>query len=388
MPWGEKTVERSREEFVTEVLSGEKSMSQLCREYGISRPTGYKWLQRFQEGEEMTDRSRAPFYSPNKIGSELLSKILEERSRHPYWGPRKLKRVLENQGIQAPAASTICRKLKDNGCVAEEASRNAAPNRRFQREQPNELWQTDFKGDFALLDGTRCHPLTVLDDCSRFSLCIDAKSSQQKTGVMESFERLFKEYGKPLALLCDNGNPWGTKHLMGYSDFELWLMDHDILPIHGRFRHPQTQGKEERFHRTMIDELLKHVELRDLSQAQEYMDRFRREYNNDRPHHALGLDVPASRYYPSSRRWEAEPESWAYPEDYDIWKVSTGGDFTYQKKRYRLSATLSKRWIGMRQASVPGVIYIYYRQFKIASFDTAKGELMDTKIFRCDGPKL
>ncbi len=358
MPWGEKTVERSREEFISEVLLGEKSMSQLCREYGISRPTGYKWLKRFQLGEEMTDRSRAPLHSPNKIGSELLSRILEERERHPYWGPRKLKRVLENQGVQAPAASTICRKLKDNGCISKEASQNASPCLRFQREQPNELWQTDFKGDFALMDGARCYPLTVLDDCSRYSLCIDVKSNQQEAGVMESFERLFKEYGKPLELLCDNGNPWGSKHPTGYSDFELWLLDHDILPIHGRPRHPQTQGKEERFHKTMMDELILHVEIRDLSQAQAYMDSFRHTYNYDRPHHALALDVPASRYYPSSRPWETEPEPWEYPEGYEVWQVSTGGDFMYQKKRYRLSATLSKRRICLTPSAIPGVIHI------------------------------
>lgn len=382
MPWGEKTVERSRGEFVEEALAGEKSLSRLCREYGISRPTGYKWLKRSRCGEELKDRSHTPLHSPNKTGAETEAMILAEREKHPYWGARKLKRVLENHGQGAPAASTICRILKDNGCVSEQASRNASPYKRFEREHPNELWQMDFKGDFALLDGSRCHPLTVLDDCSRYSLCVDAKENEQKEGVKESLERLFRMYGKPVALLCDNGNPWSSKHATGYSDLELWLLDHDILPIHGRPRHPQTQGKEERFHKTMIDELLSLVEMADLPRAQEHMDRFRFEYNNERPHHALGLDVPASRYHPGDRLWEDTVAPWEYSETYEVHKLTTDGAFTYRGKRYKLSAALSKRIVGLVESTTPSVLYVCYRQFRIAAIDTAAGEILNTKIRR------
>jgi transposase-like protein len=215
-----------REQFVNEVLAGEKNKSELCREYGISRVTGDKWLARYQNGESFEDRSRSPFHTPNKTPSKTEELILSVRTAHPAWGARKILAYLLRRGaLDLPGRSTIDAILKRNNCITEQASRAAKPFKRFQRETCNELWQTDFKGDFAMLDGHRCYPLTVLDDCSRFSLCIDAKDNMQRDGVLSSFERIFKTYGIPDTILCDNGNPWGNSQTTGYTKFEIWMMD-------------------------------------------------------------------------------------------------------------------------------------------------------------------
>ena len=293
MPWEERTVEMSREAFVNEVKSKEKSKSQLCREYGISRRTGDKWLKRYESGEELKDRSRAPFRVANKTAPEQEAKVLAVRTAHPAWGPRKIRQFMLNKGeSEPPSKSAISNILKRNGCISEVASQASTPYKRFQKDSSNEMWQTDFKGHFAMKDGNRCHPLTVLDDYSRFSLCVDAKENEKYESVVDSFYRLFSENGLPDSLLCDNGNPWGNSQTTGYTRFEIWLMEYDVLPIHGRIKHPQTQGKEERFHKTMKAELLKIIEIENMSHAQKCFDDFRSCYNDERPHEALNMGVP------------------------------------------------------------------------------------------------
>ncbi|MCL2645158.1 MAG: DDE-type integrase/transposase/recombinase [Betaproteobacteria bacterium] len=232
-----------REEFVERVLRGEASKTALCREYGISRRTGDKWIGRYQKGEPMSDRSRAPGSIANRTTAATEAAIVALRRKHPVLGAKKLKRMLENQGMAAPAYSTINAILHRNGLIAKEASMAATPQKRFEKERPNEMWQADFKGHFAMLDGNRCHPLAILDDYSRYCLCIDAKENERYEGTKESFVRVFQRSGMPDTLLCDNGNPWGTAQSTGYTHFEVWLMDLGILTIHGRPRHPQTQGK-------------------------------------------------------------------------------------------------------------------------------------------------
>lgn len=211
MPWEEKTVPNTRTEFVHRALEKEISLSKLCLEFGISRKTGYKWIERFQSGEPMDDHSHAPFRMPNKTARDVERTIVELRQVHPAWGPRKLKRRLEDLGrTDLPATSTIAAILKRNGCISAEASQQHKPMRRFARDRCNDLWQMDFKGDVHLTDRTVCHPLTLLDDHSRFALCLEAKENLRGLGVKSSLLRLFGEYGMPKSILCDNGTPWGT----------------------------------------------------------------------------------------------------------------------------------------------------------------------------------
>ena len=387
MPWKARTVKMSREMFVAEVIAGEKSKSRLCREYGISRVTGDKWLKRFGTGEGLDDRSRAPFRMPNKTPQEQETKVLETRASHPAWGPRKIRQFLINKGETVPGKSTISNILKRNGCVSKEASQAATPYKRFQREHCNEMWQTDFKGHFAMKDGNRCHPLTVLDDCSRYSLCVDAKENEQRAGVTESFERLFEQYGLPDSLLCDNGNPWGASQSTGYTQFEIWLMDRNILPIHGRIRHPQTQGKEERFHRTMDVELLQRVEIKNMGHAQRCFDEFRRCYNHERPHEALGMGVPFNFYHKSPRRPPQRIEPWEYAGDCMLRRVKSTGYVTFMGQGYFLSEAFGGLDVAVRESSLDGCFNVLYRGFRVARINVRERALVSKRIFRKNVPE-
>ena len=302
MSWKEKTVEQSREEFVLAALCGEDSISELCRKVGISRPTAYKWMRRYQAGEPLSDRSHTTRDHPNRTPPETEALILEARTRHPTWGGRKLIRYLQDKGYQnLPAASTATEILKRGGRISPEESEAHKPYRRFQKEEPNQLWQMDFKGHFAMADGRRCHPLTMSDDCSRKLLCLDAYDNERWKSVERSLLRVFSEYGLPDAILSDNGPPWAD-HTNGYTPYEIWMMQLGILPMHGRALHPQTQGKEERFHRTLKEDVLKRYTIRDLVEAQSIFDHYREEYNVERPHAALNYDVPEKHYRSSARK--------------------------------------------------------------------------------------
>jgi transposase InsO family protein len=386
MPWKETTVNMSRERFIADVQAGEKSKSEICREYGISRVTGDKWLKRYEAGEGLDDRSKAPFHVANKTPPGKETQILAVRQQHPAWGPRKIRQVLIRDGqTEIPSKSTIGNILKRNGCVSAAASKAATPYKRFEKAVSNEMWQVDFKGHFAMKDGHRCHPLTVLDDHSRFSLCVDAKGDEKRECVQSSFERLFSENGLPESILCDNGNPWGNSQTTGYTKFEIWLMDYGILPIHGRAWHPQTQGKEERFHRTMDVELLHLIDIENMLHAQECFDRFRNCYNNERPHEALGLGVPVEFYRESQRKKPDIIKPWEYPSEYVLRKVKTTGYMNYGNQGYFLSEAFGEKTIAVRESSLENCINIYYRGFRIARINMKERAFVSKKIYR-DGP--
>ena len=383
MPWKEQTVTMSRESFICEVLSNNKSKSQLCREYGISRVTGDKWLNRYFAGETLSDKSKTPFHVANKTSSDNEQKVLAVRKTYPAWGPRKIHHYLLNKGETGiPSKSAIGNILKRNGCITEEASKAATPYKRFQKASSNEMWQTDFKGHFAMKDGNRCHPLTVLDDYSRYSLCVDAKENEQRQGVVETFERLFNENGLPDSLLCDNGNPWGNSQTTGYTMFEVWLMEYGILPIHGRIMHPQTQGKEERFHRTMKAELLSRVEIENMGHAQSCFDNFRACYNNDRPHEALGMRVPSEFYCVSTRRKPDKIYPWEYPNEFVTRIVKGNGYFSYGNQGYFLSEALGNKHIAIRESVIDNCVDVYFRCFKIAQINLKERAYTSKRIYR------
>lgn len=379
-------MEGSRKDFIRAVKEGKGTVSELCRELGISRKTGYKWLRRFEDGEELGDRSRAPFHKPNKTPGETEELIVALRERYPAWGGRKIRHVLEMQGYQdLPAASTICNILKRKGLISLEESVRHRPFQQFEMQHPNELWQADFKGNFGMANRIRCHPLTVLDDCTRYSLCVDAKDNQRYHGVRESFERMFREFGLPEKLLCDNGNPWGASQSTGYTQFEVWLMELGILTIHGRPGHPQTQGKEERFHRTMEEELLKHVEIKDLADAQRQFDAFRLCYNTQRPHQALDYDTPEQHYRPSSRRMPERIIKWEYESGCVVRQVKASGYLTYHGQGYFLSESFGEKHVAVRESEENGCVDIFFRGFMIGRIDIEERAVISRKIRRRDG---
>lgn len=370
MAWNERTVEIMREEFVRRVLAREASKAALCREYGISRPTGDKWIERFQDGENMADRSRAPKSCPGKTTAEVEARIIGFRQRYPALGAVKLRKLMENAGYtNLPCARTFNNIFQRNNLIEREASRAATPYQRFEKSVPNEMWQADFKGYFRMEDGYQCHPLNIIDDCSRFNLCIEALTNETFDAVKPVMERIFKEYGLPFSFLCDNGNPWGTAQSLGYSRFEVWLMELGILTLHGRPRHPQTQGKEERFNRTFTRECLKGKIFSDKKHAQSSFDEYRTFYNEVRPHFALDLDVPSSHYQPSSRQMPKKIEKWEYGSEYQLCKVKETGYFNYKGQGFYLSEAFAGKTIAVRESHLPGQITLVFRQFKIGRID-------------------
>ena len=381
MPWECKSVETIRKELVAKAIMKEDNLSELCRQYGISRPTAYKWIERYRNGDNMSDKSHEPFLKPFKTSPEKEYLIIETRIKYPTWGARKIWRYLTDRGFDdLPAISTISDIIKRNGLVSVEESEKHIPWKRFEKDNPNDLWQMDFKGHFGMLNNDRCHPLTVLDDCSRYSLCIDAKDNECWKDVKTSLERLFNEYGMPNAILCDNGASWGNSK-QHHSAFDLWMIQLDILPMHGRPLHPQTQGKEERFHRTMKKDLLERTPIRDLVHAQEEFDAFRYCYNNERPHEALNLDVPAKHYKPSNRIYTGKIYEPEYDAGRDLRKVNCKGYVSIRQHRYYLSEVFIGKYLELKEIE-NNRVSLNYGNFQIAIIDLDEQLVVSRKVYR------
>lgn len=379
MPWESKTVEELRKEFII-ASKTTSNFSSLCREFGITRKTGYKWIARAEETNDLSDRSHARKNISNKTDKETENLILSVRKDNPAWGGKTIRQVLVNQGHEdLPCVKTCNNILKRNGCISEEESLKHKPFVRFERDKCNQMWQTDFKGDFALLDGTRCFPLDILDDHSRFSIKIAAKPNT--LGVADSFREAFYEYGMPDSVLSDNG--WTFRGFRnGYTHFEKWLMNHDILPIHGRIMHPQTQGKIERFHRTMKTELLNQNKFKDILDADRGLQEWRMKYNNIRPHEALNMKCPAEVYIPSDRTYIDNIKKFEYGGQHHVIKVNSWGYVRFNGWQVYLSETMINENIEFRPNPRGDSFFACYRNFKIAEFSNVTGELLNRKISR------
>lgn len=381
MPWESKTVEKIREEFVAKAQAEGCNFSQLCREYHISRVTGYEWVKRYEDGYDLSDRSHAPVNRPHKTAPEMEELVLELRDKQPTWGPRKLHRNLVNRGIQGvPAPSTIAAILKRNDKITPEESVKHMPWRRFEREFSNDLWQMDYKGHFALTNTQRCHPLTMLDDHARYLLCLDAKDNERYEPTKASIERIMREFGMPNTILCDNGPPWGDAH-GGYTMFEIWMMQLNILPIHGRIMHPQTQGKDERFHRTLKEDLLMRKPMHSIEHAQNEFDDFRHCYNHERPHEALNLEVPAKIYRKSNRQYKEELQEPEYESGRNLRKVNAKGYISIERKQYYIGESFIGRYLEI-QPEAADEIALCYGQFSVARLDLNEHCFVSKRILR------
>lgn len=360
-----------KEEFVLQALKEGANISELCRRYGISRKTGYKLLSRYKgHGKAgLEEQSRCHLSHPLTTPEEMQMLILEERNRHPYWGARKLKRVLENKGIKdVPAKSSVNRILNKHGLLRPQEEMQTSAWHFFEHEHPNDLWQMDFKGHFAI-EGGRCHPLTIIDDHSRFSIVLNAYSNEQREGVKTGLIGAFRRYGLPRRINVDNGAPWGTPGSNGHSELAIWLMRTGVQISYSRPYHPQTNGKDERFHRTLNVEVLQGRYFKSISETQVVFDEWRHIYNTKRPHEALEMDTPISRYMPSSR---------AYPEDlpdieYDstdiVRLVNSKGFIYYDNTPYFIGEGFRKEHVALRASNEDGVYEVYYCRQRIKSID-------------------
>lgn len=360
----------SRLEFVRLVEQGGVSVAELCRRFGISRETGFRYLRRYRAAgvAGLRDRSSRPHRSPRRTPPALETQILELRAVHP-WGGRKLARRLRDLGVAGvPVASTVTEVLRRHGQLEPAATAQRQAPQRFERAAPNALWQMDFKGHFAL-DRGRCHPLTVLDDYCRYALGLIACGDETRATVQGHLTALFRRYGLPAAILCDNGSPWGGSGAEGHTGLEVWLLRLGVRMLHGRPYHPQTQGKDERFHRTLDIELLQAARFAGLPACQAAFDAFRQVYNEQRPHEALGLAVPASRYQVSPVAFpEQLPEPQYYATD-KVRRLGADGATSLLGWRVKLSQAFAGLHVAFRATATDGVWNAVFMRFPVAEVD-------------------
>lgn len=382
MPWQECSRMSSRLEFVTLATKPDANVAELCRRFRVSRKTGYKWIERFNRGgaEALADQSRRPRCSPTRTDDSLEQQVVQLRERHPAWGGRKLHHRLKALGCdKPPAPSTITSILHRHDLIDPCVSRQHEPLQRFERPRPNDLWQMDFKGDFALANGKRCHPLTVLDDHSRYSLGLRACMNQQFASVQQELTHIYQHFGLPRAMLMDNGTPWGVcgrirEENLGLTRLTVWMMRLDIEPIHGRPYHPQTQGKDERFHGTLKRELLRDQVFDDHPDAQNKFDPWREVYNFDRPHEALGMATPAQRYQPSERSFPAKLPELEYLGEDEVRSVNPVGQIQFKRRTFKLSEAFGGHRVGLRATAVDGVWAVYFGRFHVADLSEHTGK--------------
>ena len=371
MPWRELTVIDQREEFAKLALAQGVNLSELCRRFGISRSNGHKWLGRYlaQGREGLADRSRRPHRSPTRTAAVVEARVLGIRDEsNNAWGGRKIAHVMKREGATVvPATSTITEILRRHGKLEQRASEHPGPCQRFERAQPNELWQMDFKGNFALPRG-RCHPLTVIDDHSRYGLCTQACGNEQDAATRQHLVTVFRRYGLPDTMLMDNGSPWGDSGGGRFTAFAVWLMRLGVGVTHGRPYHPQTQGKDERLHRTMKAEIALD-RLADLDQCQRAFDSWRHRYNHHRPHQAIDMAVPSERYRPSDRTFPESLPPIEYGAGDIVRKVDRAGDISFRNRRIRLGKPFRGEWIALRATTEDGVFGIHFCTHTIGTID-------------------
>jgi transposase InsO family protein len=358
-----------RREFVELAVQSEANVKQLCDRFGISRKTGYKWLKRYREGKELglQDRSRRPQHAPERSAAEVEASVLAVRDANPAWGARKIRTRLEAlSSSEVPAGSTIHAILRRHGRVNLSESSKHQPWQRFEREAPNQLWQMDFKGHFALGNGQRCHPLGMVDDHSRFALCLQACRNEQGETVQQQLTVTFRRYGLPEAMLMDNGAPWGSDRDHRHTVLTVWLLRLGVGVRHGRPWHPETQGKQERFHRSLKAEVLAGPVFGDFAKVQTRFDQWRQVYNHERPHQALGMAVPASRYQVSPRTFPEVLPGIEYSPGDIVRKVQDQGRITFHNRDFRVGTAFRGYPVAVRPTLQEGVFTVHFCSHQIA----------------------
>jgi transposase InsO family protein len=368
MPWKESSVLSERIEFIKQAQQADVNFSQLCKTFGVSRKTGYKWLNRFQEEGVigLADRSRRPIHMPAKTSSEIEKAVLEIRKTHPTWGGRKIyARLKKLEHEYVPCPSTITAILHRNECIDPKESRKRKAFQFFEMEQPNQLWQMDFKGHFYV-SGKKCHPLTILDDHSRYLIGLRACKNQQKEIVKAHLTDIFREYGLPDTFLVDNGPPWGPSDGQPfYTRLNAWMFRLDIKVIRSRPYHPQTLGKDERLHRTLKSDVIKRQTFDDFRTCQTGFDTWQQIYNHERPHEALDMEVPASRYSPSQREFPETLPPITYLPDDQVRKVHDGGRIHFLGRTFRVGRAFDDYPVAVRATVTDGEFDVYFCRQKI-----------------------
>jgi transposase InsO family protein len=370
MPFTGVSAMDRKKEFVRLALAEGATRRELCRRFGVSPSLGYRLLARYRvEGDEgLVERSRRPLSSPSRTDDEIEAAVMVVRAEHPAWGGRKINAVLNRRGLKAPSPSTVTEILRRHGVELGVFGGGESAFIRFEHPQPNDLWQMDFKGHVPLRLG-RLHPLTVLDDHSRFcpvlAACADQKTETVRTCLIEAFER----YGLPWRMTTDNGSPWGNGPGDPYTPLGVWLMEQDIRISHSRPYHPQTQGKDERFHRTLKAEALSGPPFEDLAQAAANLERWRNVYNSERPHEAIEMARPVDRYRLSPRPYSPTPAAFEYAPGDRPRRVQQGGRFSFKNRDLKVPKAFAGKIIAIRPTQDDDLFDVFFRTTRIKSID-------------------
>lgn len=367
MPWKRVAVQEQRMQFVIRAVSGKEALAALCREFGVSRPTGYLWRRRYEQAGSLTDlaeQSRRPHHSPRRTAAAIEQQVVELREQ-TGWGAKKLHVVLrDEQGVAIPVR-TVHRILQRHELVAEDVH-GPAPTR-FERSAPNQLWQMDTKGKYPLRDG-ECHPLSVLDDHSRYAVGVYALRQLSTAQAYPCLVETFRRYGVPEAMLMDHGTLWWSPHNgWGLTRLSVRLIEQGIQLVYGRVAHPQTQGKVERFHRT-LGAALRHrgVPLR-LAEWPAVLAEIRHSYNHRRPHEALGMQRPVQRYQPSPRSYQERVRPWEYPPGSEVRRLHANGMLAVAGRRWFVCEALAGQCV--RVEEFDGKLLVSYRHLYVREID-------------------
>ena len=377
MPWKESRIVDQRLQFLSSYQKKEMSLSDLCREFGVSRPTGYRWINRYKEvgPEGLLDRSRKPQGCSHATSEATENAILALRGKHPSWGARKLKARLEKvqPRVNWPAASTFGNILHRAGLTnPKQKKRRTTPCSEPFSEvtAPNQLWCMDFKGYFSTGDGTRCDPFTITDAHSRYLIRCQTVSRMDLSQVVAVCEAAMREYGMPARIRTDNGAPFAGNGLLGLSKLSLSWTKMGI--VHERIQpgRPQQNGRHERMHRTLKEDTTKPPALT-LRLQQKKFDRFRQIFNHERPHEGLNNETPASLYQRSSTMLPRVLTPFTYPRGFQTRRVNTSGDISWHKDRVFISQVFSFEDLGFEEMDEE-IFRVYFREIELGELDVTE----------------
>jgi transposase InsO family protein len=388
MPWTETCVMEERVKFIMDVLDATYCVTELCNYYGISRKTGYKWLARYNQGglESLRNRSRAPLSHPHQISHQIKGAILAVKSRFPKWGAAKIRARLEREHPNwdsYPAISTIGLFLRNQNLTCPRSRRRKAT----PTEPPltsgryvNHVWCADFKGHFKTGNGSRCNPLTISDYASRYLLCCRHVDRMSYELVKMRFEQAFREYGLPEVIRTDNGTPFSSRGLGGLSRLSYWWIRLGIYPERIEPGHPEQNGRHERIHKTLKDYTARPAAMT-LSAQQQRFNKFRKEYNEHRPHEALQMRVPSDCYGRSPREFPSPMPKVSYPGHMQVKRVQPHGDFIYKGKRLFATECLYGDYVGIEQIDADMSLLWYYN-YLLGHIDHKKWQIIPVKPSR------
>ncbi|WP_039378522.1 DDE-type integrase/transposase/recombinase [Parachlamydia acanthamoebae] len=356
MPWNETVIMEQRLQFIIACKRKEYSVAELCRQFGISRKTGYKWLERYESKDlsSLYDRSRARHQQALRISTDVALRLIVAKHAHPDWGPRKIRDWfrLKDPEFSVPAASTIGDLFKKNGLVNSLIRRPRPPcyHKEFTAiEAPNDVWSADFKGDFLLGNKRRCYPFTLTDNHSRFILSCQGTYRIRGDFVVSCLEKAFYEYGLPYAIRTDNGKPFAGSGLAGLSQLSVWLIKLGILPERIDLGHPEQNGRHERMHRSLKTGMIYDRLYNDLSLQQDWFDHYVAEFNNERPHESLNGLTPGHIYKRSQREYDGKTPQMTLPDDKLLKKVGSHGLIRWGSQRIFVSEVLDGEYVCLTQ---------------------------------------